>query len=404
TRYLLSFGPFDIDPGERLPISFAYIAGEGFHVDPNNIVNLPHLPDAFYDNINFSDLGLNAAWSGRIYDNPGVDTDGDDYFGKVRVCCNDEIGASLDDIEDTVSLDFFNGNDCDVIWYEGDGIPDFRGAAPPPAPQFWLEPDVGSIRVRLNGLRSETAKDVFSRKIDFEGYRLYIGRDERESSFSLVASYDREDYNKYVLVDDEFVLLEQPFTLEELRCLYASSCDDTTFLPLLYDRSNPFRHPLFEDSLFYFDPQDFNVSTFGVLTPIRKIYPDQPYPSSLNPDSANPNELTDDGYFKYFEYEHVIENLLPTVLYWVNVTAFDFGSPQAELEALESSVTSGAKATYANATVQDVAGLGLKVYAYPNPYRADADYRAAGFEGRMDSDRPDDRVRAIHFANLPPKC
>jgi hypothetical protein len=31
TRYLLSFGPFDIQPGEVLPISFCYVAGEDFH-------------------------------------------------------------------------------------------------------------------------------------------------------------------------------------------------------------------------------------------------------------------------------------------------------------------------------------------------------------------------------------
>jgi hypothetical protein len=48
----------------------------------------------------------------------------------------------------------------------------------------------------------------------------------------------------------------------------------------------------------------------------------------------------------------------------------------------------------------------LRVFVYPNPYRLDANYRAAGFEGRgfNQRDRPDDRVRRIHFANLPPKC
>ena len=40
TRYLLSFGPFDINPGEVLPISFAYVAGEGFHHDCKAFTNL----------------------------------------------------------------------------------------------------------------------------------------------------------------------------------------------------------------------------------------------------------------------------------------------------------------------------------------------------------------------------
>lgn len=44
------------------------------------------------------------------------------------------------------------------------------------------------------------------------------------------------------------------------------------------------------------------------------------------------------------------------------------------------------------------------MYVYPNPYRAHAGYRRDGYEGRGESERIDDRVRAIHFANLPAKC
>ncbi len=404
TRYLLSFGPFDIEPGEKLPISFSYVAGEGFHQDPANISNLPQDPDAFYDNINFSDFGLNAAWAGRIYDNPGIDTDGDGYAGKVRLCCSDSIAISLDDIQDTLTTEQYDANLCELIWYEGDGVPDFRGASPPPPPTFWLEPTIGAIRVRINGQRSETAKDVFSRLVDFEGYRVYVARDDRESSYSLVGSYDREDYNKLVWTGEAYELLDIPFSLDSLRCLYGLSCDDSTFEPTAFTRANPYRLPLFPDSMFFFEAQDFNAAEFGVSSPIRKLYPDQPYPSNLNPDSAMADEVTDDGYLKYFEYEFYVENLLPTVLYYVNVTAFDFGSPEAELESLESSVTIGAQAAYPNLTSTDVEQNKLKAYVYPNPYRSDADYRDAGFEGRMESDRPNDRVRTIHFANLPAKC
>jgi hypothetical protein len=156
--------------------------------------------------------------------------------------------------------------------------------------------------------------------------------------------------------------------------------------------------------VFYFVPQDFNRSELGLPKGIRKLYPDQPYPSAATPDSARPEELTEDGYLKYFEYEFVIDNLLPTVSYWVNVTAFDFGSPSSGLPSLETSVTVGAKHAYALSSADEVARRGLEVFVYPNPYRIDAGYRALGFEGRVETDRPDDRVRAIHFANLPPKC
>ncbi len=405
TRYLLSFGPFDIDPGERLPLSFAYIAGENLHTNPDDVQSLPFDPAAFYANLDFSDLALNAVWAGRIYDNPGVDTDGDGYQGKVRLCCDGGVAYSLDNIIDTSTIENIDPSTCEFIWYEGDGVPDFRGASPPPAPDFWLETSPGNIRVRINGQRSETGYDVFTGSADFEGYRVYIGRDDRESSYSLLASYDKEDYDKYVWTGTEYRLFDIPFTIDSLRCLYGTSCEDTLFDPLYYGQDNPFRHPLDPDSIFYFVPHDFNFAgnVPGELS-LRKTYPEQPYPSSLNPDSADQDELTEDGYFKYFEYEMAIGNLLPTVPYWVNVTAFDFGSPEAEMLPLESSVTVGARCAFADTPADQVVARNMKVYVYPNPYRIDADYRDAGFEGRTNPDRPNDRVRTINFANLPPKC
>ena len=98
---------------------------------------------------------------------------------------------------------------------------------------------------------------------------------------------------------------------------------------------------------------------------------------------------------------------MPTVQYYVNVTAFDYGSPQSGLPSLETSQTVNPVITYAlEPTEAILAESELNVYVYPNPYRIDGGYRTAGFEGRGTNERgrPDDRVRRIHFANLPPKC
>ncbi len=386
TRYLLSFGPFNISPGQTLPVSFAYLAGDNLHTIQENINNLTtnYNPDLFYANLDFSDLSTNSRWASWIYDNPGVDTDGDGDSGDFFVCVIDS-------------------NLSETLWTKGDGVPDFRGASPPPAPKMWLIPSEGQIRVRFNGFRSETTRDVFSRVADFEGYRVYLGRDERATSFSVIASYDKEDYNKFIYnpTRNTWELKDIPFTLDELREIY----NDPTLDPLLYTRNSPYR-PSNSDSLFYFEKQDFNVSDLSSPTGIHKIYPDQPYPSTLNIEDADPDELTDDGYFKYFEYEYIIPNLLPTVSYWVNVTAFDFGSPQSGLASLETSVSVGAQEAYPTTLAGDVEAQGLKVMVYPNPYRIDAGYRTLGFEGRGPDqiDRPDDRVRAINFTNLPPKC
>lgn len=397
TRYLLSFGPFDINPGEQLPVSFAYVGGEDFHQIQGNHLNLPDDPGTYYSNLNFSGLAENGRWASWIYDNPGVDTDGDGYLGRFITCARESIDTDSGFIYTNV----------DTIYVTGDGVPDFKGASPPPSPDFWITPEVGKLTVRFNGLRSETTRDNFSRLFDFEGYRVYIARDERPSSYTMVASYDREDYNKWVYDPGtrSYVLLDPPFTLDSLRCLYGASCSDSTFDPLDYTRVFPYTFQVdTTESTIYFERQDYNVDNPGVSTPIRKLYPNQPYPSSLNPDSAQASELTEDGYFKFFEYEVVIDSLLPTVPYHINITTFDYGSPASGLPSLESSVTNGSKMAYASSTSGDVEGNNLPVYIYPNPYRIDADYKGAGFEGRAQTDKAADRIRALNFANLPAKC
>jgi hypothetical protein len=422
TRYLLSFGPFDIEPGQVLPISFSYVGGQKFHSKLDNIGNLPNNPDEYYQNIDFSDLGYNSIWSSWVYDNPGYDTDTDGFAGVYHICnaSNDSTCCWIDTTYDTISTNppvvdtvvdsGYIFTLADTVWYQGDGIPDFKGASPPPAPEVRVYPTVGKILVKFNGLRSESTRDVFSRVFDFEGYRVYLARDDRRSSYSILASYDRLDFSKYYWdasqgITGDWVLKDAPFSLEQLRCLYAAGgCNDSTFRPLDYTRANPFKPTGFPDSLFFFVPQDYNQSEFGVSTDIRKTYPNQPYPVSLDKDSCAADDTTSEGYFKYFEYEYEIPELLATVPYYINVTAFDFGSPKSGLASLESSPNVNPQITYALATAEEVEQKDLKVYTYPNPYRIDGNYRASGFEGRGDINRPDDRLRAIHFVNLPAKC
>ncbi len=405
-RNLLSFGPFNIDPGERLPISFAWIGGENVHVNPADFATFnPYNPSAFYDRLDFSALAVNSRWASWVYDNPGVDTDGDGWAGHVRICCDDTAGHYLTNIADTITIPGFNSSTCDVRWYKGDNVPDFRGASPPPAPQVRLEPSIGKMVIRFNGLASETTGDRFSGIPDFEGYRVYSARDDRLTSFTLYGSYDREDYNKYVfdVGRDTYVLLDIPFTRDQLQELYGDPAGIADFEPSQFDQDHPYIHPEFSDSIFYFVPQDFNQAEFGVTTPIQKRYPNAPYPSTLNPEEAPPEELTDDGYLRYFEYEIEIDNLLPTIPYYFSVTAFDFGSPEIGLAALESSILNNVHVGYPLSSVDEVEADDLDVYIYPNPYRGDANYEEQGFENR-DGTESADRMRRIHFANLPSVC
>ncbi len=389
THHLVSVGPFDIPPGGILKIPLAYVAGEDFHVLPSNGDNLPNNPDAYYSNVDFSNIAENAKWARWIYDNPGVDTDGDGDSGLYKVCVLD---SQLVDDAWVVSS-------ADTFWYQGDGVPDWRAAGPPPAPYFWLSSTERGIKVRLNGSKSETEKDLFTQLVDFEGYNIYFGRDEREASLSIVASYDYENFDKFVYQKkvNTYIVEDLPLTLETIRCAYANDCYDESFDPLQFTRS----HPMFiGDSLIFFRKHSYNVSD----NTIKKVFPNARDPRLVHIDSLVDDDYTDDGFYKFFEYEFEIKNLLPTVSYWINVTAFDFGSPKSGLPALESSNTLNIQEAYPLVDADESADTRKQVYVYPNPYRIDAEYRKSGFEGRAEDDRPDYRVRALNFSNLPPQC
>ncbi|MFH2037560.1 MAG: hypothetical protein ABIJ45_14260 [Candidatus Zixiibacteriota bacterium] len=435
--YLLSFGPFNIQPGEVLPLSFAWVMGDNVHKDPNDFKNYFDYtePDFFYNTLDFSDLAANSRWASWIYDNPGVDTDGDGDFGRFRLCLSDSEFV-MDSLGNTIGWEYI----YDTIYYIGDGVPDFKGASPPPAPELWvidqngdtlgtkIRPHLdslftGELVIRWNGFRSETEKDVFSNEYDFEGYRIYTSTTPDPSGFSLMASYDREDYNRYVWDPGlrEYVLRETPFTIDSLRSIYGED-----FSPLDYDRNNLFRwnEPGTSDTFYYyFEPQDWNQSDLTSLASIHKAYPEitEP-PTILNIEQARiyyPEELTEDGlFFKYYEYEFIMDNLLPSQLYYIAVTAFDYGSPQSGLQSLETQPFNNFVYEYPNNQTayieEQIAQSGLNVVVYPNPYIGDDRYLTSGFEGsdyingNGDLINQDnlirDRTHQIHFENLPSQC
>ena len=398
TRYLLSFGPFDIDPGQNLPITFAWVGGKYLHTGPSNFKDLfsPTGPQRFHNSLDFRDLAVNSRWASWVYDNPGVDTDGDGYAGKFYICDQQPVpGARPPECPSSAAFG-------DTVFYEGDGVPDFRGASPPPAPILKVIPEIGKLTVRWNGYLSETTPDIFLRAVDFEGYRLYTSLDDRQASFSLVTSYDHENYNRHIWVNGaEFTgwqIREIPFTLDSLRQWHG----DSTFMPSAFTAAHPL---VYHDSLFYFTPQDFNASQLGQPHTIRRVYPDAPPPVG---DSSlwSPDEITREhgpALPKYYEYEYILDNLQATVPLYVAVTAFDFGSPEVGIASLETNPLNNYIVEYPLLPSDTVERYGLDAYVYPNPYRYDAHYSADGYENRDGSLAPD-RARRIHFANLPRVC
>ncbi|MCX6835355.1 MAG: hypothetical protein NTW07_09535, partial [candidate division Zixibacteria bacterium] len=197
---LLSFGPFDLPRREKISFTIAVVGGDNVHNDPTIKFN-PQNPQYYYDQLDFSELAENARWAQWVYDNPGVDTDSDGYAGEFRVC------------------------EGDTTWYKGDGVPDFRGNSPPPIPFTRYETDPGRIIVRWNGFLSETTKDIFSGLIDFEGYRVYCGLDNRRTSLSLLSSYDKENwfrlkYHQLGVGNSRWINDDPPYSLDSLRIVH----------------------------------------------------------------------------------------------------------------------------------------------------------------------------------------
>lgn len=372
-RYILSFGPFDLAPGAVEHLTIVTTIGDDIHTIPTAYRNVYSYanPQSFMDYLNFEDFYTNVRWAKRIFDNPGVDTDLDGDSG-IFVYRFDEITG------DSVKL-----------YCTGDGVPDFRGATPPPSPPLRIDAEESKVILRWNGQATENYFDTFTGIQDFEGYRVYIGRSDRDGDVTLLASYDREDYSRYrwSKARKRFELTETPYTIEELRHMYGDN-----FEPLQYTIVSPFKDG---DEVYYFTSVDYNNNDLADPEQIHKIYPD-----------AEPNieDVDEEGRMRYYEYEYVIDELLPTVPYYVAVTAFDYGFPAKALEPLESSVTQNQTKVYAvNRNGDILKDNELNVYCYPNPYRIDADYPAHGYENPY-GDLPPDKARAINFVNLPPRC
>jgi hypothetical protein len=384
TRYLFSFGPFDIAPGDTVPFTIGYIGGEGFHVKPDDFQKYfdANDPQMFYDRLDFTDFATNAQWAAWVYDNPGVDTDNDSYKGQriVNPCSGDSVYVS------------------------GDGIPDFSGPPPPTVPILRFSSSPGSVTVRWNGKISETSKDPFSFQRDFEGYRVYMGQKLQLNEFALLTSYDHYDFSRHhenrSYSPPRWEVTEIPFTIEQLKAIYEK--DGFVFDPSNYpSQDNPLKWDT-KDSVgnvtstdyYFFTPQDYNRSDLGGSGGIEKTYPDA--------DSGHMvwDSQLGDSVDAYYEYEYSIDGLLPSRPVYLSVSTFDYGNPATNLAPLESSPLANAVEIYPVYSADVVADSAKKVAVFPNPYRINGGYAEAGYED-VATALSEERARRIHFANLP---
>lgn len=415
TRYLLSFGPFDVVPDSVLPLTIALITGADFHTSASNFNSFfdPFNPAPWLDNLDQSDFALNALWAGWVYDTPGFDTDGDGFSGNFRII------------------------DGDTAYYTGDGIPDYQGPPPPPPPsEITHETFAGRIVIRWNGENSETDKDPFSFLEDFEGYRVYMSRTLQLGDFALVTQRDNINFTrrKFKQANGRWIITDTPFSLDSLKALYDPLVDSLygylfhpdsfkvalkseALVEVILDDLDPSK---LDTNYYYFETFDSNDKVNDTLTAyladslghnitgvIRKVYPYSNKEDSLLLDSGGFPVLDSRGdaiEWPYYEYEYAIDGLQLAEPVFLAVTAFDFGNPAAGLSSLESSPLASSVEIWPINSAEVVKETRPKPGVYPNPYRLADNYNAEGWENPRNLQDDPNRARKVTFTNIPDTC
>lgn len=394
TRYLLSCGPFAIMPGDTVPFTVAFVAGDTIHAAPLDYATTfdPSAPETYAGRLSLEDLSINARWASWIFDNPGIDTDNDVRHDSGVFCWNYVWLDTTSFNPDSSGPSFYVAIDSFKTYYRGDGQPDFKGASPPPAPVVKTFASMRRMVLRWNGQACEQFRDPFTGQSDFEGYRVYFARGDRESDYVLLATYDIDDFQPYQFDDfyRQYRRTGPPVTRARLQEMYGAGFDPTRY----YDEGHQY---LDEGSgrSYFFEAQDWNYADLSDPHGIHRVYP------QASPE--DPADTTEDGYLRYYEYEYVIDNLQPSVPYYFSVTTFDYGAFAFNLPPLESSKLLNAVRDYPLPSAETVEREGLSVMVFPNPYRADGGYARAGYENR-DRTEAAEWAREIHFANLPRVC
>jgi hypothetical protein len=406
--FCISTGPFDLLPNETKYVTTAFVAGEHFHQDPTSFErfmsdSIATEPDSFYKHLSFDDIGRNAVMAARVFDNPGVDTDGDANAGSYWVLV-DTVGG-----EEVI----------DTFYYAGDGVPDFRAVSPPLSPRIRFELGYGSVRLKWNGLECETSRDPITRSRDFEGYRVYMGNSQTAEALALLCMYDKMDFSiKYKRQDDEFSqLLNQPKTLSELKALFGDDFNPGDYA--CNDGDLPFE----QDGIDYcFSPVGWNQSIRGWLdgatdfdnSGIKKTYADEielgivtPEIDSLDPDLwvTEIDQVTGEEvrYHKFYEYEYSINDLFPGEPWYFSVTAIDYGDFAAGTSAAESNPFDNMVQVDPLEYPSMDSERGPQVTVFPNPYYGGDRYARAGYEDPKHTGLYDEE-RRIHFIDLPAYC
>ncbi|HXF48288.1 MAG TPA: hypothetical protein VNL73_02535, partial [Verrucomicrobiae bacterium] len=181
-RFLLSAGPFDLDPGASLPVTLAIFVGPRFHPYAG------HFAETFRTTGDF----LDSARIGMFRRN----------LRKEGLIGNAQMARKVFDNESIRSLVFCKLHPTGVVIndsarFHGDGIPDYKGPAPPPFPRMQFFADEGEVTIRWFGRETEEAIDPITNQQDFEGYTIQMSPDG--INYTTIGYFDRVNWKPYFL-------------------------------------------------------------------------------------------------------------------------------------------------------------------------------------------------------------
>jgi len=279
----------------------------------------------------------------------GPDEDGTELNGKLDAGEDDWDGPEFMTTSKygTLDLGFMRNND---VLDDGDGIPDFQGPPPPPVPSLNYELTETEVILKWGKKPSEdpSYQDPFSRKQDFEGYRIYVSNSGLENDFAILADFDLVDF------------------------AYFNDKDSMATYP--DNRTNAPADTMIEGVYLTRQPVGSNVGMIGIAE--------------------------SDSSYQFIIYD--AHSLFPR---WYAVTAYDYGDPMTGTAPLETATTANAVYVAPSGSPEN------KVMVVPNPYRAYEDYTTVYSSGlsweNQDDGTPEffpQTDRRLEFINLPEKC
>ncbi|MCI0329745.1 MAG: hypothetical protein L0196_02165 [candidate division Zixibacteria bacterium] len=440
SRFLLSAGPFDLEVGESVPLTFALLAGEKLHTDAANYASNFQFPStdfldttrilAYQNRLNLGALIANARMAKNVFDNENI---------LSTVICQADGHVPTQDIR--------------LI---GDGIPDFKGPVPPPFPKVEFSTAEGEVTIRWFGRETEDTIDPFTGFRDFEGYTVQMSTDG--INYTIIGYFDKVNWRLHYLNPD---VNGNGYTDPNDEGNYDDDTLDTRWepalgLPLAYGEIQN-RFAVNWDTCLNkpgnitkpINPDKYNAPILAIrlrLATIRPL-PERPRPNPwCNPDSTKTavrvrfcdscgttgqlNIIPVDTFFYFIRegynaglskarmypsvtdlnndsaywYQMKLTGLFPSQPLFLAVVPFDngFASYYNTIAPQAPPPSAVAQLVYPVATDSARKAGELKISVYPNPYRIDEDY--SHFEKNQPASGRPQSSKRINFINLPPKC